>query len=172
MGICLSRKPETCLLSSVTELPDLADDSIIVLRTAHNSHRAPVLRGAAEHGRASDVNVLNGILHSHARLRYGLAERIEIDAHHVDESDSVLLELRDMAFKVTAAKKSSMHFRMESLDAAVTNLRKTCNLADVYNIQSRILQELHSASGSDDFPSQSHKLTGEFYHAGLITYAE
>ena len=169
MGICLSRKLETGFLSGVAVLTDFADDLGIILRIADYSHCAPVLCCATEHRRASYVYVLDCILHCHIRLCDCLLERIEVHTHHIDELDAVLFELRDVAVKIATSEKSAMNLRVKGLHATVTDFRETCDLADIDNLKSCILQKLHCTTCCDDLPAEIHQLTGEFYYAGLIT---
>lgn len=49
-----------------------------------------VLGRAAEHGRAADVDVLDGVLEGAVRLRDGGFERVEVHDDEVDELDAVL----------------------------------------------------------------------------------
>ena len=73
-----------------------------------------------------------------------------------------------MAVEVTTAKKTSVYFWVKSLYTAITDLWKTCALADVDYLKSCVLQKFHSSAGCDDLPTELYQLTGEFYHACLI----
>ena len=75
-----------------------------------------------------------------------------------------------MAVKVATAQKASVHLRMKGLDTSVTDFRESRYLADIDYLKSCILQKFHCSSGRDDFPTEIHQLTGEFYYACLITY--
>ena len=65
-----------------------------------------------------------------------------------------------------------MYFWMKGLYATVTDFREACDLADVDNLKSCILQKLHCATGCDDFPSEADKFLREINYASLVTYTE
>ncbi len=44
-------------------------------------------RRSPDHGRAADIDVLNGVLQSDIRLQDGLLERVQVDGHHIDEGN-------------------------------------------------------------------------------------
>ena len=75
-----------------------------------------------------------------------------------------------MAVEVTTSEETSVNLRMKGLYTTVTDFREACDLADVDNLESCILQKLHCAAGCDDFPTELHELTCEFYYASLIRY--
>ena len=168
VSVCLCRKLETGFLCCVAGLADLSDDLCIVLRVADYSHSTPVLCCRTKHRRTSYVDILDCIFHSHIRLCNCLLERIKVYTDHIDELDAVLLELCNVAVKVTTSKKTSVNLRMKGLYAAITDFRKSSDLADVDYSKSCILQKLHCATGCDNFPTELHKLTCEFYYACLV----
>ena len=91
----------------------------------------------------------------HPKVHGGLLGRRDLDSH-IDELNAVLLELGDVAVEVAASEKTSVNLRMKSLYTTVTDFRKTCNLADVDDLESCILQKLHGTAGCDDLPTELH----------------
>ena len=68
----------------------LADDPVIVRCTDDNADIAVVLGCSADHGRAADIDVLDGLLKGAVRLCNGLGKRIEVYDNEIDRLDAVL----------------------------------------------------------------------------------
>src|SRR5205807_2813296 len=64
----------------------------IARRSANRSAVSEVLRGAAQHRRAADVDHLDGLLLANSVAARNLAEGIEVDADQVEWADVVLIE--------------------------------------------------------------------------------
>ena len=92
MRVSLGRERQARLRRRVAARTDLVENLFVIGRIAHHGNVAPVLGSAAQHRRTADVDVLDGVFHGHARLRDGSGERIEVDAHQVDEFNTVFLQ--------------------------------------------------------------------------------
>ena len=172
MGICLCGKFQTGLLRCVACRADFLYHFPVILRMAYYGNVSPVLGCTAEHGRASDVDMLDCILHGDIRLGYGLLERIEVDAYKVDVFYPVFLELLTVALQVAPPEKSAMYLGMKGLNATVAYFRETGDIADVDDFESRFLQKLHCTARGYDVPAEAFECAGEFYHASLIAYGK
>ena len=64
-----------------------------------------------------------------------------------------------------------MYLRMQGLDAAVTDLRKTRYFADADGLHTALFQQFLCTAGSDDLPSCSLQALDELHQTGLIAYA-
>ena len=120
-------------LDGVGALLNGVGDAVVVGRPNDDGHIAEVLRGSAEHGRPTDVDLLDGLRLCHPSLRDGLGEGVEIHNDDIDRDDAVVCELHSMFRKVAPEEDATVDSRVERLDAAVEDLRKTRNLRDVGN---------------------------------------
>ena len=90
-----------------------------------------VLGRAAQHGGASDVDVLDRFLERYSRPRDGFLERIEVHHHEVDGLDLMLPHRRLVGRIAAPIQQPAMHFRMQGLDPPVQHLRKPGETAQV-----------------------------------------
>ena len=71
-----------------------------------------VLGRAAQHGRAADIDVLDGVLERAVGLRDGGFERVEVHDDEVDELDAVLLGFLEVLMRIAAAEEAAMDLRV------------------------------------------------------------
>lgn len=69
----------------------LGNDGGVVAALHHDGDVFMVLGGGAHHGRAADIDILDRVFQRAIRARHGLGERIQIDDHHVDRLDVMLV---------------------------------------------------------------------------------
>ena len=81
---------------------ELVEDEAVALGPAERRAVREVLRRAAQHRRAADVDHLDRLRLGDALLRRDLLEGIEVDADEVERLDAVLLERRDVVVAVAA----------------------------------------------------------------------
>jgi hypothetical protein len=93
-----------------------------------------VLGGGTEHGRAADIDVLDGVLEGAAGLGHGRLEGIEIDHHHVDRLDAMGLHHHMLGIG-PQAQQAAMHLGVQGLHPPVQHLRKAGELGDVLDCQ-------------------------------------
>ena len=171
MGISLGAQLQTRLLLRVAFRLNLTQDAVIIAWIANDRHVIPVLRCRAQHRRTADIDLLDSLRHSRSLFGNRLTERIEIDAHKVDQLNAVLSQSRHVRRFVTTRQKSAMHFRMQGLDAAVADLRKTRYFADADGLHAALFQQFLRTAGGDDLPSCSLQALDELHQTGLIAYA-
>ena len=105
-----------------------------------------VLRRAAEHGRAADVDVLDGVFKRAVGLRDGGFEGIEVHDDEVDELDAVLLGFVEVLMRIAAAEEAAMDLGVQGLHAAFHDLGEARVLADVRHRQAGVTEHLRSAA--------------------------
>ena len=169
VGVGLCGQGQTGGRSGRSVFPELGNDCGIILRIDYDGHALPVLGCTADHRRAADVDVLDGILKGHVRFGDGLAERIEVDADQVDGLDAVVGDLLHVVGNIPPGKKGSVDLRMEGLDPAVTDFREARDIADRSHRKACFLQHLHGTAGGEDLPTHGDQFAGELDNARLVT---
>ena len=146
------------------------DDAGVVAGVDHYGHVFVVLRGGADHGRAADVDVLDGIGQVTARLGHGGGEGVEVDRDQVDRLDAVLLHHR--AVEGATAEDAAVDFRVQGLHATVHHLREAGVVGDFHRGHAVVLEQLVGAAGGEDFHAEGLEFAGEFEDAGLVGNAD
>jgi hypothetical protein len=96
----------------------------VVGRIDDHGHVAVVLGRRAQHGRAADVDVLDGVRQRAVILGDGLLERVQVDHQQVDRRDAVLGQRCHVLGQVAAGQDAAVHLRVQRLHAAVEHLGK------------------------------------------------
>ena len=170
VGVGLGRELQTGLLRRIAMRLNLIQNLGVILRMANHRHILPVLGSRAQHRRTTDVDILNRLIHRHALLLNCLTERIEVHAHHVDELNRVLLQGLEVALIVTTRQQTAMHLRVQGLYATVANLGEARYVADVDDLHTALLEQLHRTARGDYLPTERTESLGELHHATLVAY--
>ena len=165
----LQRQVETLGVGQAAGLEGL-DDAGVVAGVDHDGHIFVVLRRRADHGRAADVDVLDGVGQVAIRLGHGGFEGIEIDRDQVDRLDAVLVHHR--AVQRTATEDAAMDLRVQGLDAAVHHFREAGVVGDFHCSHAVVLEQLVGAAGGEDFHAEGGQFAGELKDAGLVGNAD
>ncbi len=144
----------------------LADHAVIVGRLDHDGNVLVVLGGGADHGRAADVDVLDGVFQGATGLGDGGGEGIEVDHHHVDGGDVVLSH--DGVIPVATAEDATVNLGVQSLDAAVHHLGETGVVGDFGDRQTGLGQQLGGATGGEQIDTTLAQGAGELKDSGLV----
>ena len=145
------------------------EHALVVGRVGDDGDRRVVLGRAAEHGRAADVDVLDGVLEGAVRLRDGGFERVEVHDDEVDELDAVLLGFVEVLMRIAAAEEAAVDFRVQGLHAAFHDLGEARVLADVGHRQAGVAQHLGGAAGREELVTVFlDEGLGEGQEAGLV----
>ena len=146
---------------------EFVEHGLIILRLDHHGDVVMVLRRGADHRGAADVDILDALLEAGALIDGGL-ERIEIDHQEVDRRDAVRLHRLRVLGIVADRQQSAMHLRMQGLDPAVHHFRKTGQLRNIRDLQSRGRDRLGGAAGGDEVDAVAGKRAGEFDQSGFV----
>jgi hypothetical protein len=126
-----------------------------------------VLRGGADHGRATNVDVLDRFFErSLAGDRF--LERVEIADEKVDANDAMLLHGAGVAFLVTQREQAPMHLGMQRLEAAVHHFGEARHGRNVGDPEAGCGQRLGRAAGRNKLDAAGRKGAGEFHEACLV----
>ena len=169
MGISLGGKLKARFRRRIPLLADFSEDGIVIGRIADDGDVPPVLGGAADHGRAADIDILDGVLEGDSFLRDGLAERIEVHADQVDRLDAVFFQGFHMGGHVPAGQDTAVNLRMEGLDPSVADFREAGHFTDSNRPDALAFQKLLRSAGRDDFPTKIDKPLDESDETCLVT---
>jgi hypothetical protein len=87
----------------------------VLVGVGQHAHVFPVLGGAAHHGGAADVDVLDGVGQRAAGLGHGGFKRVEVDHQQVDGVDAVLLQGRHVLGQFAAGQQAAVHLGVQVL---------------------------------------------------------
>jgi hypothetical protein len=133
-----------------------------------HGHVLPVLGGAAHHGGATDVDVLDGVFQRAAGLGHGGLKRVQVDHQQVDGVDAVVFERRHVLGQVAAGQQAAMHLGVQGFDAAIEHFGETGDLGHFGHGQAFIGQQLGGAAGGQQLDAQGVQGLGEFNDAGFV----
>ncbi len=140
----------------------------VVGRIDDHRHVAVVLGGRAQHGRAADVDVLDGIGQRAFILGDGLLERIQVHHQQVDGRDAVLGQRRHVFGQVAAGQDAAVHLRVQGLDAAVEHFREAGVVGHFRHGQAGLGEQLGGAAGGEELDARAVQRTGKVDDAGLV----
>ena len=112
-----------------------------------------ILRGAAQHRRASDVDVLDAGAEIGARGNR-LFEGIQVHDHHVDHLDAVLFGFGHVLGIVALREQAAVHHGVQRLHAAVHHFREIRHCIDGRHIDARLGNHLRGAAGRNNLSSE------------------
>jgi hypothetical protein len=146
----------------------LFEHVVVLVGTAHGGAVREVLRRAAQHRRAADVDHLDRVgLGDPAPGRH-LLERVEIDADEVECLDVVLLESCDVIRLVPAGEDAGVDARVERLHAPAEHLRRVRHRLDMLDRQADRLERGSGVPARDEPPAEPHQPARERVQAGLV----
>ena len=131
-----------------------------------------VLGGTAHHGRPADVDVFDRLFKRAIGARDGLAERIEIDDHQVDERDAGAIDRADMRRHVAPRKYAAVNFGMQGLDPAVEHFGKTGVIGHFRHADAAVPQQFGGAAGREQRDAETGQSARELDEPGLVGNAE
>ena len=112
-----------------------------------------VLRGAADHARAADIDLFNGLCGRDAFPGDGGLEGIEVDHHQVDGLNALGLGVSDVVGQVAPVEQAAVDARMEGLHAAVEAFRSACIGGHLLGFQPGLLQGAQGPACGQDPPT-------------------
>jgi hypothetical protein len=146
---------------------DLRRDRVVVGRVAHDGDALVVLRRRAQHRRAADVDVLDGVGQADARLGDRLAERVEVHHDQVDGLDAVLGHLL-LVVGDGPAEQAAMDARVQRLHAPVEDLGRAGVRGDGLDRDARVGERLGGAARGEDLDALLVQELDELEEAPLV----
>jgi hypothetical protein len=142
----------------------------VLVGAGDDGHGVEILGCGAHHGRAADVDVLDGFLEAAARLAGDGLEGIEVDHGEVDARD-VLLRHHRVVFALPA-EQAAMDTRVQCLDAPAHDLGEAGVVGHLGHGQVCRGQRAGGAAGTQQAVTQRSQAAGEFDHPGLVGNAD
>ena len=131
-----------------------------------------VLRSGTQHGRTADVDVLDALFKSHARLLDSCFERIEVNDDHVDQANSQLFYSLHVLRVTAHSEDTAVDKRMKCLYTSVEALRETGDLGNFLTGDAFLLQKFCSSAGREDLHVQFHEFSGKIGDACFVGYTD
>ena len=143
------------------------DHPAVVLGVGDGGDIGMVLGRRADHCRPADVDVLDN------RRRIGAAgcclfERVEVDHGQIDLGDLVHLHCGPVLLVVTDREQAAMHARMQRLDPAIHDFRKSGQVGNVANRKARRFKCRPGTAGRNQLHAEVGEITGEIHQPGLV----
>mmetsp|Transcript_69225 Transcript_69225/g.219017 ORF Transcript_69225/g.219017 Transcript_69225/m.219017 type:complete len:497 (-) Transcript_69225:383-1873(-) len=111
----------------------------VVARVHDHEHVLVVLRGGAEHGGPTDVDVLHPLGKGRGGVaRDGGAEGVEVHNHEVDQANSMSSDGLEVGGDVAAGEDAAMDARVEGLDPPIEHLWEARDLSHLLAGDSRL----------------------------------
>ena len=132
----------------------LGQDGIIVGRVGDDGNARGVLSGGAQHGGATDVDVLDGVREGDVGLGDGLLELIEVDDDEVDHADAMLRGLGHVLLVIAAGKQAAVHLGVQGLDATIHHLGESRVLLDGDDVDAGVREHAGRAAGRNHLDAE------------------
>ena len=172
VGVDLGGQRQAQAVGGVAALVHFGQHARVVDGVDHHGHAAGfgavVLGRRAQHGRAADVDVFDGVGEGAVRLGHGFAERIQVDHQHVDTVDARRLDGVHVLGAVAARQQAAMDLRVQRLDAAIENFGRTRVGRHFGDGQAGVGQQLGGAAGGQQAHAARGQGAGKFNDAGLV----
>ena len=139
---------------AATGLVHLGQDGIIVGRIGNDGNARGVLGGRAQHGGATDVDVLDGVREGDLGVGDGLLELVQVDDDQVDQLNAVLSRLLHVLLGIAAGQQRAMNLGVQGLNAAVHHLGIARELLDGGYGNARVLDGTSRAARRDDLDAK------------------
>src|SRR5439155_16648378 len=164
----LRRQATTCIERELPARAELLEHLVVLLGLTHGGAVGEVLRRAAEHRRAADVDRLDRLLLRHAPPRGDLLERIEVDADEVEGLDPVLLERGDVFRLVAAGEDPGVDAGVKRLHAPAEHLGRGRDLLDALHRQADRLEGRRRVPARHEPPAEGDETARERVQPRLV----
>ena len=118
------------------------------------------------------IDVLDDILELYALFQNSLFEWVQIDYHHVDRFDALVLDGTHVFGYVPAGKDSCMDFGVKGLDTTIQHLRESCDVRDLCDLYTVLFQKLECSACGDDVHAGSLEFLSEVHYPVLVGNAD
>ena len=135
-------------------LAHLGQDGTIVGRVGNDGNARGVLGSRAQHGGATDVDVLDSVREGDLGVSDGLLELVQVDDDQVDQLNAVLSRLLHVLLGIAAGQQRAVDLGVQRLDAAVHHLGIARELLDGGYGNARVLDGTSRAARRDDLDAK------------------
>ena len=135
-------------------LVHLGQDGIVVGRVGDDGDARGVLGGRAQHGRTTDIDVLDGVREGDLGVGDGLLELVQVDDDQVNQLNAVLSGLLHVLLGIAAGKQRAVNLGVQRLNAAVHHLGIARELLDGGYGNARVLDGTSRATRRDDLDAK------------------
>ena len=149
-------------------LAQLIHHRAVLRGVGEHRHMLPIFSGAAHHGRAANVDVLDRVFQCATRLGHRGFKGVQVDHQKVNGVYAVRLQSLHVRGQIAAGQQAPMHHGVQSFDAAIEHLGKAGDIGHLAHGQALVAQQLRGATGGDQAHAQSVQSMGEFGDAALI----
>ncbi len=172
MGERLGGQLSSQLKRSTAAGGDLLKDFRVLLRVGGDCGKRMVLRRCADHGRPSDVDLLNGLVDGDALSGNGGFKRVQVDHYQFEGHDPVLGQRFQILGVVVPAKNPPVDSRVQRFQTAVHHFGKSGIVGDVADGDAFSFQVFSRAAGAVDLYASGGQSTGEPRQPQLVTDAD
>ena len=144
----------------------------VLRRISEHAHILPVLCRRANHGRATNVDVLDRVFQRAAWFGHRRFKRIQVNHQQVDRVDTVGLESSHVFGHIPARQQAAMHLGVQCFDAAVQHFGETRQLRHFRHRQARICEQFGCTAGRDQLDAECMQCLREFEDAGFVRDGE
>ena len=123
-----------------------------------------------DHGRAADIDVLDGGRQVAARLGDGGFERVEVNRDQIDRLDAVLAH--DVIVNAATAQDATVDFRVQGFHPTVHHFCKAGVVRDFNSGNAVVLQQLERTASGQDLDAEGFQFTGEIKDSGFVGNAD
>ena len=167
VGEGLGCKPLALIQGETGAIGHTGSDQRIVGRIGDDGHGGVILGGASHHGRATNVDLLDGVglIGSGA---HGIGERIQVDNHQIERLDAELLELLGMLRVGHIGQNAGVNVWVQRLDAAIEAFGESSDIRHLSDMNSQFGQLLGGRTGGHNLGACLHERVGENFDAFLM----
>ncbi len=153
-------------------LPQLREHAPVVGGIHDDRGERVVLGGSADHGRPTDVDVLDNLRGRGVAAGDRLLERVEVHADEVHRFDPVLGGGVKVLLAVAQREQPRVEARVQRLHAPIHHLGKAGEVLDRAHRDPSALKLAGGATGRDDLHAQRGEATGEVDESGLVGHRQ
>src|SRR3989344_1473195 len=145
---------------------EVFQDAGVIAGVDHDGHVLVVLGCRTNHGRAADVDVLDGSRQVATWFGDRCFEWVQVDRYQVDRLDAVLVH--DGVVDTATTEDPAVDFRVQGFHPAVHHFGEAGVIRDFHCGNAVVLQQLERPAGGKDLDTQGFKLLGKFEDPGLV----
>ena len=143
VGERLAGQPTTFFEREALSVFDARSYQCVIVRIGDDGHSGAVLGRTANHGRTTDVDLLDGGSLIRARTNR-IGEWIQVDDHQIERLDAELFQLCRVVLIGHVSENARVDMRVEGFDATVKALRKAGYFRDFRHLDAKFRKTLRS----------------------------